>query len=125
MVRTYKLYAVVTATGAALAQFQIIANGVIRGIQLNSQPGGAVGAAADFVQPEISLNPAQQVATNNAQGTLAQLTVSALSGIGTTYVPTAVRVRAGDNVYLHAVESGTTSWPTVAVVHIDESGSGK
>lgn len=126
MVRTYKIFATITASGNALAQVDVRRNGAILGVQLSLAPA-ATPANNDNTIVEISLYPSSQVTTNDAMGVLAYGSISGAiltSGsvqASNVYVPSyGIRVQVGDRLYLHASEAGGQSVQAMVLVHVDE-----
>lgn len=126
MVRTYKLYASITASATAAAQVDIRRNGRILGIQICIGMLAAA-TAGDICEIEISLYPSSQITTNDAMGVLAYnfaafgvLTSGAIGG-SNIYKPVfGQNVAVGDRIYMHAGEVGSQTYPVVVLVDVEE-----
>lgn len=127
MVRTYRLYASITATGNALAQLDIKRPGKIVGVDWTVTTGSAP-ATGDYLRAEVSFASTVQTTTNDASGVISEVGFGgALTTSGGGYWngnvhqgPTAIRVQVGDRLYLNATENGSTTWVTGCVIHVDE-----
>lgn len=122
--RTYQLYASISASANNAAEITVARSGRIRGIAFAVRGGGA--SDGDICDLEVSFTPASQVASNDAQGVLATrrfsidvLTSGTIMFNENSYVgPLDIEVQTGQKIYLNAVESGTATWLANILIYI-------
>ena len=124
---SYQLYATGTATTAAAAMFDCRNDGVIRGIHLNTV---CVGAAAGGGGLELSFGSTANHTTNDTMGVIASqyvygdVNATTARADGSTYLADVdIPVQAGERIYMHLYEEGTTSSVRIrATLYIEEKG---
>lgn len=119
--QTRQLYASVTATTAGVTYVELPTSARIKSVELSITPVGS-GTAADYILAEVSLNPANQTATNDAMGVLcaAGYTIGAAASAGTSSNVVALcdcQCKAGDRIYINATESGGSTFNVRAILH--------
>lgn len=124
--RIYTLYKVFTATLDNGASVTMVKAGTIVAIQFAS--AGVLDATAELYQVELSTVPILQSTTNDSQGALATVREECVSPAGATAgmsvggvnisYPCAMRIEAGEKLYLNALLTGTTSVKVSCLVHV-------
>jgi len=114
--RTFQLYAAVTASGDALASIMLPVAGKLKRV-IWAVAATTYGAAGDYLIAELSVNSARQVTTNEATGLVSIASAShntAVDAGANTFFNfesnPECNFKAGDKLYLHATENGTSTW---------------
>jgi len=123
--RTVQVYASVTASGDALASIMVPQAGKLRKV-LWAIAATVYGAAGDYLIAELSTNSARQVTTNDAAGLVSIASLShntAVDAGANTFTNTEVApdcyFKAGDRIYLHATENGTSTFSVRALLFFE------
>jgi hypothetical protein len=126
-----KLYTVSTAGVLATASVDIPANGIIRTITVGLfNYDTAPGTSNEQSAGELSFLSAPQYASNDVRGSLCQVAAglyfadaARLALAGTPFcilTPIAVKVAAGERVYLHVTSGGSAVASAVSYLFIDD-----
>lgn len=123
----YQLYATGTATTAAAAMWDARNDGTIRGIHLNVV---ATGANAGGGGIELSFGSTANHTTNDTMGVIASLYVhgesnaTPVSAVESVFLDNLdIPLQAGERLYVHLYEEGTTTAVRVrATLYVEEKG---
>ena len=122
--RNYHLRASVTATGNAAATVQVIKPGVVKCVSFQLYNFNTPDVTIALW--ELSTVPTFQGNTNDAQGIIANASISTGTGALLSVAkidPCAYRVGVGDRLYLHVVYvTGTATEVGIANVAVEEGG---
>jgi len=127
MVKTYRLYAAITASINAAAQLDITRKGRIVGVNTALVVDGAP-TTGDYLRAEVSFSNAAQPTTNDAANIIAEfgfggfLTTSGAGWLNGNAAagPLSIPVQVGDRIYLNATEVGASTWRLAILLYVDE-----
>lgn len=129
-----KMHVLQTGVGESSAMIDVPKDGVIRTITLGIEISDTAPATTDVGRAELSFLSSNQIGVNDARGSLCEVdhqfahvnlaaTLATIAMSGTPFcilTPIAVKVAAGERIYLHVTATGSLVAAASAYLFIDD-----